>query len=85
MPAQADFSELVSAANNTNVIDAWGYGGTALATLLQSVTGIGAYWSVTKVPPPSEFLAYYLNYNVAVLRVDTIHEMYYGMQVRCVK
>jgi uncharacterized protein (TIGR02145 family) len=74
---------LMSATNNTNLINIWGYGGYAHDSSMNLVSEQARYWSSTENSSGSNY-AYYLYYGSGSLLV-TLNLKYNGFQVRCVK
>jgi hypothetical protein len=82
VPTKADFEALADAASASELIDAWGYGGSAHSSGIDDATSFGSYWSSTAT---GDDIANLLDYYSGSMIIVGENSKDYGLQVRCVK
>jgi hypothetical protein len=81
VPTKDDFTALMSAANPSTLVNAWGYGGYVNESGMNGADTLAYYWSSMGYGSAG---AYELYYYSAYLYVGSTYK-YYGQPVRCVK
>jgi hypothetical protein len=81
VPTKEDFDLLADNASNSDLVAAWGYGGSADSTFVSEMSIFAYYWSATE---SDSAFADELNYYSGGLGTN-IASKFYGDQVRCVK